>query len=90
VAEEQIGSGRRSVLSVPASDERKIGKALRQVPALNAAFQSSAEEVARARAVLRVLGEGRRAGRGAVRLDGDLVDEAMAVGARRVLAKARA
>src|SRR3954469_5817590 len=29
MAEEQIGSGRRSVRSVPASDERTIGKALR-------------------------------------------------------------
>jgi citrate lyase subunit beta / citryl-CoA lyase len=62
----------------------------RQVPALNAAFQPSAEEIAGAHAVLRVLEEGHRAGRGAVRLEGDLVDEAMAVGARRVLAKARA
>jgi citrate lyase subunit beta / citryl-CoA lyase len=62
----------------------------RQVPALNAALQPSAEELARARAVLRVLEEGHRAGRGAVQLEGALVDEAMAVHARRVLAKARA
>jgi citrate lyase subunit beta / citryl-CoA lyase len=62
----------------------------RQVPALNAAFQPSAEEIARARAVLRALDEGHREGRGAVGLDGALVDEAMAVAARRVLAKARA
>ena len=61
-----------------------------QVPALNAAFRPPAEEVAHAQAVLRVLEDGHRVGRGAVQLDGALVDEAMAVHARRVLAKARA
>jgi citrate lyase subunit beta/citryl-CoA lyase len=62
----------------------------RQVPALNTAFLPSEEEVGHARSVLRALEEGHRGGRGAVRLDGALVDEAMALDARRVLAKARA
>jgi citrate lyase beta subunit len=163
MAEEQIGSGRRSVRSVPASDERTIGKALRAgadevvldlegavapeqkdhargvlttfpwdeyrdlpLPAVrvNAPHTmvsprrggrgpgggpgglggAAQGRVTRRHRVRRAPAGRRRArrlrppavqalvetARGLARLDGELVDEAMAVGARRALAKAHA
>lgn len=60
----------------------------RQVPALNEIFQPSASAVARARQVLEALDAAASIGRGAVQVGGQLVDEAMAVAARRTLARA--
>jgi len=61
----------------------------RQVEALNEAFTPTQEEVEHARAVLDALERGAREGAaGAVLLDGQMLDEAVAVGARRVLARA--
>src|SRR5690606_22131138 len=59
----------------------------RQVTEVNDAFTPSEKEVAHAKAVLEALAAGHEKGVGAVQLDGALVDEAMAVAARRVLAK---
>lgn len=61
----------------------------RQVAEVVAAFTPSDAEVARAEATLAALQEGHARGAGAVQLDGALVDEAMAVAARRVLSRAR-
>jgi citrate lyase subunit beta/citryl-CoA lyase len=62
-----------------------------QVAALNALFTPSDEEVEHARAVIRALEEAERAGgRGAVALDGQMIDEAVRVAALRVLARAGA
>jgi citrate lyase subunit beta/citryl-CoA lyase len=62
----------------------------RQVSELHAIFSPTPAEVARARAVIAALdtaeGESRA---GAVALDGEMLDEALAVSARRVLARAR-
>ncbi|WP_229713332.1 HpcH/HpaI aldolase/citrate lyase family protein [Streptomyces fuscichromogenes] len=58
-----------------------------QIQQVNEAFTPSAEEVARARAVLAALERGHERAEGAVALDGWMVDEAVAVAARRVLAK---
>lgn len=60
-----------------------------QVAALNDLLYPSAEEVAHAAAVLGALAEGDRQGSaGAVALDGEMLDEAVAAAARRVLASA--
>lgn len=59
----------------------------RQVPLLNDAFGPTEAAIADARRVLDALEAVARDGRGALQLDGMLIDEAMAVGARRVLAK---
>jgi citrate lyase subunit beta/citryl-CoA lyase len=61
-----------------------------QIDAVNAAFTPDAEQVAWAGQVLAALAEGERAGLGAVALDGAMLDEAIAVRARRVLARAQA
>jgi citrate lyase subunit beta/citryl-CoA lyase len=61
-----------------------------QVPALNALFTPSEEEVAHARAVIAALEEAEGAGAGAVALDGQMLDEAVRVAALRVLARAGA
>ncbi len=61
----------------------------RQVDHLNAVFTPTEEQVVRARAVLAALEQGRAAGTGAVRLDGQMLDEAVAVAARRLLARSR-
>jgi citrate lyase subunit beta/citryl-CoA lyase len=55
-----------------------------QVPALNATFQPSPAAIERAYGVLEALDNNQ----GAAALDGQLVDEAMAVAARRILTKA--
>lgn len=59
----------------------------RQVETVNTMFEPSEDEIVHARAVLNVLENGRVIGRGAVQLDGQLVDEAMAVAARRTLGR---
>jgi citrate lyase subunit beta/citryl-CoA lyase len=55
-----------------------------QLPTVNEAFSPTAEEVAWAERVLEAL-----EGKGAVQLDGRMLDEAVAVSARRVLSRAR-
>lgn len=60
-----------------------------QLEFLNAAFIPSEEELTWARAVLSALAEAEReGGRGAVALDGEMLDEAVSVAARRILARA--
>lgn len=59
----------------------------RQIDTVTTAFAPSNDAVDHARAVLDALDAAHADGRGAVALDGQLVDEAMAVAARRVLAK---
>jgi len=60
-----------------------------QVDPLNEIFTPDAEEVERARAIVAALAAARRdGGRGAVALDGEMIDEALRVGAERVLARA--
>lgn len=62
----------------------------RQVPALNEVFTPTPAQVEHARSVLDTLERGAREGAaGAVLLDGQMLDEAVAVGARRVLLQAR-
>ena len=61
----------------------------RQVAALNALFTPSSAEVEHARAVLDALERAAREGAaGAVQLEGEMLDEAVALAARRVLARA--
>ena len=61
----------------------------RQVEALNEAFSPTDAELEHARAVLEALDRGACEGSaGAVLLDGQMLDEAVAVAARRVLARA--
>ena len=61
----------------------------RQVDALNEAFTPTAGELEHARAVLDALERGAQEGSaGAVLLDGQMLDEAVAVAARRVLSRA--
>lgn len=62
----------------------------RQVDEVNRAFAPSAAELDHARRVLTTLAEAAGQGRGAGVVDGALVDEAMAVSARRIVAKAGA
>jgi citrate lyase subunit beta/citryl-CoA lyase len=57
-----------------------------QVPVLNELFRPSDDEVRRARAIVAALERSRRAGAGAAVVDGQMVDEAVAAAARRVLA----
>jgi citrate lyase subunit beta/citryl-CoA lyase len=61
-----------------------------QLDALREAFTPSAEEVAGAREVLDALGRAAADGAGAVAVDGRMLDEALALSARRVLARAGA
>lgn len=62
-----------------------------QIPVINAAFMPSAEQVERARALLAHLRDAEATTRtGAVRFEGEMIDEAMAADARRVLARAEA
>ncbi len=61
-----------------------------QVPALNALFSPTHEQVERAQAVIDALAEAQGAGAGAVALDGQMLDEAVRVAAMRVLARAEA
>lgn len=60
-----------------------------QLEHLNAAFSPTAEEVEWARKVIATMGEAEReGGRGAVALDGEMLDEAVTAAARRILARA--
>jgi len=61
-----------------------------QVPALNALFSPTHEQVAHAQAVIDALADAEGAGAGAVALDGQMLDEAVRVAALRVLARAEA
>ncbi|MFF0449919.1 HpcH/HpaI aldolase/citrate lyase family protein [Streptomyces sp. NPDC004609] len=60
----------------------------RQLDTLNAAFTPTEDETARARAVLAALDEAVHRGAGATLLDGQMLDEAVAVAARDTLARA--
>ena len=60
----------------------------RQVDPVGVAFTPSPDAVAHAERVVEVLSQAHDGGSGAVALEGELVDEAMAVAARRVLARA--
>ena len=60
----------------------------RQIGPVTTAFTPSSGEVAEARAVLDALDTAGRSGLGAVALDGRMLDEALAVAARRTLARA--
>lgn len=60
----------------------------RQVPAVTEAFTPTVAEVEHADRVLAALESGHARGAGAVELDGQMIDEALAVAARRTLAKA--
>lgn len=59
----------------------------RQIGTINAAFAPSAEQIRHARRVVEMLDAAHDGGRGAIELDGRMIDEAVAVGARRVLAR---
>jgi citrate lyase subunit beta/citryl-CoA lyase len=59
-----------------------------QVTTLNELFTPAPAEVERAHAILAALEQAEREGQGAVALDGEMLDEAIAVAARRVLARA--
>ncbi len=59
-----------------------------QIDRLNQIFTPAAAEIERAGAILAALAEAARAGRGAAALDGEMIDEATAVSARRILARA--
>jgi citrate lyase subunit beta/citryl-CoA lyase len=59
----------------------------RQVPAVAEAFRPAPEAVEHARRVLAALAAGHARGAGAVDLDGQMIDEALAVAARRTLAR---
>ncbi|MDX2948594.1 HpcH/HpaI aldolase/citrate lyase family protein [Streptomyces caniscabiei] len=59
----------------------------RQIAQVNEAFTPSPDEVARARTVLTALERGHARAEGAVVVDGHMVDEAVAVAARRILAR---
>jgi len=62
-----------------------------QVSALNELFTPSAAEIEQARAIIEALEQAEReGGRGAVALDGEMLDEAVRVAALRVLARAQA
>lgn len=62
----------------------------RQVAEINRAFAPSEAELDHARRVLEAMGDASRRGRGATVVDGALVDEAMALAARKILRKATA
>jgi len=59
-----------------------------QVETLDRLFTPAPAEVERARLVLATLAQAEREGEGAVALDGEMLDEAIAVAARRLLARA--
>jgi citrate lyase subunit beta/citryl-CoA lyase len=61
-----------------------------QVEEVNLAFSPTPEQVTWAGRVVEALSEAEAAGRGAVALDGAMLDEAVAVNARRVLARVEA
>ena len=60
-----------------------------QVPIVNRVFEPEADAVAWARRVLEAAEKGERAGRGAVALDGEMVDAPVVARARRILSEAK-
>ncbi len=62
----------------------------RQVDVVNAAFTPSAKEIRYAKRVLDAVEEGKREGKGAVTLDGSMIDKPMELRARTTLAQADA
>lgn len=60
----------------------------RQIDTVNRAFTPTVGSIKRAHKILNALAVGHESGQGAVNVDGQLVDEAMAVDARRILARA--
>jgi len=60
----------------------------RQINAVNARFTPSESEVAHAQRIVDTLTDAHEAGVGAVAIDGAMIDKALAVAARRVLARA--
>ncbi|WP_280341975.1 HpcH/HpaI aldolase/citrate lyase family protein [Nocardia neocaledoniensis] len=59
----------------------------RQIESINRAFEPTHAQIHHARRVVEALAAAHGAGRGAVELDGQMIDEAVAVAARRVLSK---
>lgn len=59
----------------------------RQIDAVTTAFTPTPDQVGWARRVVAALDEAHEAGRGAVSLEGQMIDEALAVAARRTLAR---
>ena len=62
----------------------------RQVDVVNAAFTPSAKEIRLAKRVLQAVEEGEKLGKGAVTLDGSMIDRPMVLRAESTMAKARA
>ena len=62
----------------------------RQIDVVNAAFTPSAKEIRYAKRVLEAVEEGKREHKGAVTLDGGMIDKPMELRARTTLAQARA
>ncbi|HEV7979200.1 CoA ester lyase [Amycolatopsis sp.] len=60
----------------------------RQIEPILTAFTPTAEEIAYAQRILDALGEAHGRGVGAISVDGQMIDEALAVSARRTLARA--
>ncbi len=60
-----------------------------QLPIVNAVFSPSAEEIAESRRIIDAMATAEREGRGAIRLDGRLVDAAHVKTARQLLERAR-
>lgn len=60
----------------------------RQIDLIDGALSPNPSQIARAVEVVEALEVGHASGRGAVELDGQMIDEALAVAARRVLARA--
>jgi citrate lyase subunit beta/citryl-CoA lyase len=59
----------------------------RQVPAVNERFTPTSDQIDNARKIVDALAAAHAGGRGAVALNGKMIDEAVAVAARRVLAR---
>ena len=62
----------------------------RQVDVVNAAFTPSAKEIRLAKRVLAAVEDGEKLGKGAVTLDGSMIDKPMVLRAESTMAKARA
>ena len=61
----------------------------RQVDEVNVQFSPAPAQLERAKAIIEALAEAELTGRGAAALDGQMLDEAVALGARRLLSRAR-
>jgi citrate lyase subunit beta/citryl-CoA lyase len=60
-----------------------------QVPIVNRAFEPEADTLAWARRVVDAFEEGEREGRGAVALDGEMIDLPIVARARRIMAEVK-